>query len=79
MRAELRQAYADRARLNAAKFEVCEAADAVLTNEEHAFSGGMRSYKEGSPTWEVYNALREAVKSAYRLPIAAGTKTPQQS
>ncbi len=38
-----------------------EAAEAVLTNEEHAFSGGMRSYQKGSQTWQVYEDLRAAL------------------
>lgn len=66
MRTELKQAYADRAQAHAAKFQVCEAADAVLSNEEHALSGGMRSYKKGSPTWEAYDNLRRATQSAYQ-------------
>ena len=37
-----------------------EAAYAVLSNEEHAFSGGMRSYQKGSDTWQVYEDLRIA-------------------
>ncbi len=41
-----------------------EAASAVYSNEEHAFSGGMRSYKKGSPTWQVYEDLRLALASA---------------
>jgi hypothetical protein len=39
-----------------------EAAWAVLSNEEHAFSGGMRNYQIGSPTWQVYQDLRTAAE-----------------
>lgn len=39
-----------------------EAADALLSNEEHATSGGMRSYQKGSPTWELWEDLRAATK-----------------
>lgn len=38
-----------------------EAAEAVLSNEEHAFSGGMRNYQKGSQTWQVYEDLRIAL------------------
>jgi hypothetical protein len=75
MKTELRLAYAERAKSRAAMFRVCESADAVLTNEEHAFSGGMRTYKAGSPTWETYDNLRQATQSAYqtsRAPIQNG-------
>ena len=41
-----------------------EAADALLSNEEHAWSGGMRTYQEGSPTWEIWEAVRQAMKGA---------------
>lgn len=47
-------------------FSIREAVDAVLTNEEHAYSGGMRSYQNGSPTWQVYEDLRIAI-----LPLTA--------
>jgi hypothetical protein len=39
-----------------------EAAWAVLSNEEHAFSGGMRNYQIGSPTWQVYQDLKTAAE-----------------
>ena len=41
-----------------------EAAEAVLSNEEHAFSGGMRKYQKGSPTWQVYEDLRAALNTS---------------
>jgi len=50
--------------LRAAMFNLLEAAEAVLSNEEHAVSGGMRSYQEGSQTWQVYEDLRKAVEEA---------------
>lgn len=37
-----------------------DAIDAVLSNQEHAFSGGMCSYQKGSQTWQVYEDLRLA-------------------
>lgn len=37
-----------------------EAVDALISNEEHATSGGMRSYQVGSQTWELWEALRDA-------------------
>lgn len=42
-------------------FHLFEAACAVLTNNDHAFSGGMASYQKGSQTWEVYEELRAAL------------------
>ncbi len=41
-----------------------EAADALLANEEHAESGGMRTYQKGSPTWKLWRELRAATVSA---------------
>ena len=79
MRTELKQAYADRAQAHAAKFQVCEAADAVLTNEEHAFSGGMRSYKQGSPTWEVYDNLRRRLNRLIKQRRERQHNAPRQS
>lgn len=43
-------------------FTIREAVDVVLTNEEHAFSGGMCKYQKDSPTWQAYEDLREAVQ-----------------
>jgi hypothetical protein len=37
-----------------------EAVDALLSNEEHAVSGGMRSYQVGSQTWELWEDVRKA-------------------
>jgi hypothetical protein len=37
-----------------------EAVYALLSNEEHAVSGGMRSYAVGSQTWEIWEAVRVA-------------------
>ena len=45
-------------------FELREAAAAVVSNEEHAFSGGMRKYAEGSQTWQVYEDLRIAMEAS---------------
>lgn len=44
--------------------ELREAAAAVVSNEEHAFSGGMRKYAEGSQTWQVYEDLRIAMEAS---------------
>ncbi len=45
-----------------------EAVEAVLSNEEHAFSGGMSSYAKGSPTWQVYEDLRQALAASLAVP-----------
>lgn len=45
-----------------------DAADALLSNEEHALSGGMRSYRKGSPTWQLWEDLRVATERAARAP-----------
>lgn len=45
-----------------------EAVEAVLSNEEHAFSGGMRSYAKGSQTWQVYEDLRQALTASLAVP-----------
>ena len=47
-----------------------EAVEAVLANEEHAFSGGMRRYVKGSPTWQVYEDLRKALAASLAVPPA---------
>lgn len=47
-----------------ADFALRYAVDALLSNEEHAVSGGMRSYAEGSQTWEIWEAVRVAVAAA---------------
>ena len=36
------------------------AAEELLSNEEHAVSGGRRSYQKGSPTWILWEGLRFA-------------------
>ena len=41
-------------------YALLEAVDALLSNEEHATSGGMRSYQVGSQTWELWEDLRKA-------------------
>lgn len=41
-----------------------EAADEILSNEEHATSGGMRSYAPGSQTALLWDALKAAAKDA---------------
>lgn len=41
-------------------YALLEAVDALLSNEEHATSGGMRSYQVGSHTWELWEDLRKA-------------------
>lgn len=38
-----------------------EAVEALLSNEEHAASGGMRTYQIGSQTWEIWEAVRQAM------------------
>lgn len=38
--------------------QAVEDIDALLSNEEHATSGGMRSYQIGSPTWELWEAVK---------------------
>ena len=38
-----------------------EAVEALLSNEEHATSGGMRSYAVGSPTWDLWEYVRQAM------------------
>ncbi len=41
-----------------------EAADVLLSNEEHAASGGMCNYQKGSPTWHAWEDLRRATRLA---------------
>ncbi len=40
---------------------VREAAEVVLTNEDHAVTCEARSYQKGSPTWQAYRDLRAAL------------------
>ncbi|MGZ3235751.1 MAG: hypothetical protein ACXU8A_00075 [Burkholderiaceae bacterium] len=47
--------------------DLVDAADAVISNEEHAFSGGMTKYQKGSQTWQIYEDLRCAVKALRTL------------
>lgn len=44
------------------------AAEAVLSNEEHAVSCGARSYQKASPTWQVYEDLRQALTQPTEKP-----------
>ena len=44
--------------------KLIEAADALLSNEEHAVSAGMCSYAKGSPTWHCWEDLRRATNAA---------------
>jgi hypothetical protein len=50
--------------LRAQRDALVEAADALLSNEEHAVSGGMRKYQKGSPTWQLWEDLRTAARAA---------------
>ena len=45
---------------NAERDALRDAAEALLSNEEHAVSGGMRSYQVGSFTHELWEDLRRA-------------------
>ncbi len=55
---------ADRALQGEHVKRLIEAAEAVLSNEDHAVSCGARQYQKGSPTWEAYQALRAAIQGA---------------
>ena len=56
-----------------------DAIDAVLSNQEHAFSGGMCHYQKGSQTWQVYEDLRIAQYNIAQpvQPAAQWTPTPE--
>jgi len=61
---------------NDALIELIEAASAVVSNHEHAFSGGMCRYQKGSDTWQLFESLRvanDAASAAFRAgKFAAG-------
>ena len=48
----------------AALRRLIDAADALLSNEEHAVSAGIHGYQKGSPTWHLWNDLRVATNGA---------------
>ena len=65
--AEVARVVAELAEYKAKLAEVIEASEALLYNEEHAASGGMRSYQKGSPTDLLWGDLRKACETSAGL------------
>jgi hypothetical protein len=73
-RAETARLSAEKKALAEALENLLEATSALLSNEEHAVSGGMHNYQKGSPTWQLWADLRKNEKAA----IAAYLCTKEQ-